>query len=182
MYNTEMNSLIDKILLGDSQGVIEFYREYSPQILRYLRHKLSREEDVQEILNDTFLEAIDSLALLKNKNSISSWLYSIAHHKIVDFYRKRKIKSILFSQAPFLEVLSEEMHQPEFVYEKNKIRNKIEKAYKSISKRYQEILTLHYEDKISVKELSFFFNLSFKATESLLFRARQRFRQAYERT
>ena len=88
-----MKALVNRILDGDSQAVIEFYNLYSPKILKYLNVKLSP-EDAQEILNDVFFEAVDSLTLLRNKDNISAWLYKIAQNKTADYYRKKKIKSI----------------------------------------------------------------------------------------
>lgn len=176
-----MASLIERILKGDSEAIIIFYKTYSPQLLKYLQKKLPNKEDAEEVLNDIFLAAIDELAFFKKESSIKTWLFKIARNKIVDFYRKRKIKSVLLSQAPFLEIIANEINQPEFQFEKNKVRNRIEKAFYNISLQYQKILHLHYEEHIPVKELAIIFNLSFKATESLLFRARRSFRLAYER-
>ena len=174
-------SFIKRILAGDSMAVVEFYRSYSPKILSYLSKKLPRLEDAQELTNDVFLEAIDSLSILRKEESTMSWLFKIAHNKMVDFYRKSKIKSILLSQLPFLQIVALEINQPEFQFEKNKIRDRIESTLHSLSQKYRKILILHYEEKIPVKELAGIFNLSFKATESLLFRARQSFKIMYER-
>ena len=175
-------SFIKRILAGDSKAVIQFYKSYSPKILSYLSKKLPRFEDAQELTNDVFLEAVDSLSLLQREENTSAWLYKIAHNKMVDFYRKRKIKSILLSQVPFLQIVANEINQPEFQFEKDKIRDRIELTLHNISEKYRKILILHYEEEISVKELAKIFNLSFKATESLLFRARQSFRLAYARS
>jgi len=172
-------SFIKRILRGDSHAAVEFYRSCSPKILSYLSKKLPTFEDAQELTNDVFLEAIDSVSVLKKEESTMAWIYRIAHNKMVDFYRKRKIKSIILSQMPFLQIVASEINQPEFQFEKNKIRDRIESALRSLSQKYQKILMLHYEEKISVKELARIFNLSFKATESLLFRARQSFKLAY---
>jgi RNA polymerase sigma-70 factor (ECF subfamily) len=172
---------IKRILNGDSKAVIQFYKSYSPKILSYLAHKLPHLEDAQELTNDVFLEAIDSLAMLRKKENISAWLYRIAHNKMVDFYRKRKIKSVLLSSMPFLEIVASEINQPEFQLEKDKIRDSVELAFHGLSLKYQKVLRLHYEDKVPVKTLAKTLNLSFKATESLLFRARQSFKLAYER-
>ncbi len=173
-------SFIKRILRGDSHAAVEFYRSCSPKILSYLSKKLPTFEDAQELTNDVFLEAIDSVSVLKKEESTMAWIYRIAHNKMVDFYRNRKIKSIILSQMPFLQIVASEINQPEFQFEKNKIRDKIESALHSLSQKYQKILMLHYEERISVKELARIFNLSFKATESLLFRARQSFKLAYE--
>lgn len=172
-------SFIKRILNGDSKAVREFYKSYSQKILSYLSKKLPTFEDAQELTNDVFLEAIDSVSVLKKEESTMAWIYRIAHNKMVDFYRKKKIKSIFLSQAPFLQIVANEINQPEFQFEKNKIRDRIELALQNLSQKYRKILMLHYEEKISVKELATIFNLSFKATESLLFRARQSFKLAY---
>jgi len=175
-------SFVKRILAGDSKAVIQFYKSYSPKILSYLTQKLPRLEDAQELTNDVFLEAIDSLSMLREKENVSAWLYRIAHNKMVDFYRKKKIKSILLSQMPFLQIVESEINQPEFQFEKNKIRDIIETTLHSLSDDHRIILKLHYEEGIPVKEIAKALNLSFKAAESLLFRARQSFKFAYERT
>jgi len=167
--------------MSDSKAIVKFYKFYSPKILSYLSKKLPRFEDAEDLTNDVFLDAIDSLSLLKKKDCTQAWLCKIAHNKMVDFYRKKKIKSILLSQMPFLQIVANEINQPDFQYEKGKIRDRIESVLHNLSQKYQKILRLHYEEKVSVKQLSQVFNLSFKATESLLFRARQSFKLAYER-
>jgi RNA polymerase sigma-70 factor (ECF subfamily) len=176
-----MSSLSDKIIQGDQEAILLFYNQYSGKIKKYLQTKLPACEDVEEVLNDVFFSALDNLPLFRRDSSIKTWLYSIAHHKVVDFYRKRKIKSVLLSQVPYLEIVDKEVHQPEFLFEKEKVRDNIEAALQKISDLYRFVLTLRYEEKRSVKEMALVLDLSFKATESLLFRARKSFQQAYAR-
>lgn len=176
-----MTILIHRILAGDETAIPEFYKSYSPKLLSYLKRKLPKEEDAQEIVNDVFFEAIDALPLFQEKSSILTWLYRIAHNKIVDFYRKRKIKSFLLSQAPFLEIVAKDIHNPEFEFEKNRVRDAIESSLHALSDPYKKILKMHYEEDIAVKDIAEILKLSFSATQSLLFRARQSFKQAYER-
>lgn len=176
-----MSNHIKRIIQGDRKETYNFYRTYSQKILNYLTKRLPSQGDAEEIMQDVFLEAIDSLPLFRRETTVLGWLYKIARNKVADFYRKRKLKTILFSQLPFLEFASQEIHQPEFQFEKNRIRDRIEQAFHVIPSHYQKILRLHYENGLKVKDLAPIFNLSHKATESLLFRARESFRQAYER-
>lgn len=176
-----MLSLVKKLRGGDIAATRLFYQQFSPKIVAYLRKKLSP-EDSQEILNDVFFEAIDSVSLLKEEEKLLPWLYTIAHNKVVDFYRKRKLVSFLLSQLPLLEIVAHEIDEPEFQYEKDKLRDKIEQTLHTLSIKQQQVLRLHYQEDIPVKQLALRFNLSFKATESLLFRARRSFRKNYERT
>lgn len=176
-----MSDILKRIIDGDTRATRDFYHLYSGKILIYLSKRLPRQEDAEDLMQDVFLEAIDSVFFLKKRGSVMSWLYTIAHNKVVDYYRKKKIKSIVLSALPLLQIAAQEMNEPEFQFEKDKIRDRIEKAFASISKRYQEILIMRYEKEIPVKQLAIALHLSFKATESLLFRARQDFKRAYER-
>lgn len=174
-----MKDIVELIRDGDSRAVEAFYQQYSPGILRYLKQKLPRQEDAQEILNDIFLEAIDGLATLNNPDSLKSWMYTIAHNKIVNFYRKKKIKSLIFSQFPYLKIVAEEINQPEFQLEKREVKIRLQMAFEKLSSKYRQILRMHYIEEMPVKIISVNLNLSFKATESLLYRARQQFIKQY---
>src|SRR5437868_1543708 len=113
-----MKSFVDKLLSGNKEAFMLFYQKYNSKILPYVKSKVARKEDAEELMHDILLEAIDSLPLLKKEENLQAWVYKITQNKIVDFYRKRKIKSILLSQVPFLELVASETHQPEFIYEK----------------------------------------------------------------
>jgi len=164
----------------DEQAATIFYKKYSPQILRYLLKKLPK-EDAQEVLNDIFLEVVDRIIFVHDYKKIIPYLYQTAHNKTVDFYRQKKIKSLIFSKLPFLELISKEIDRPDFQYEKNQIRDRIETTFHLLSSQYRQILHLHYEENISVKNIAIILNLSYKAAESLLFRARKSFKKIYER-
>ena len=176
-----MDSLIKKIIAGDSDAVVEFYKLYSPGLMQYLSHKLPRKEDAEELLNDTFFEALDTLSFFQNRSTVKTWLLRIAHNKVADFYRKRKLRSILLSQVPFLEIVAAEIDQPEFEYEKQMVSKKIDIAMKSLSEKYREILTMKYVKRFSIKRIALELHMTVKAAESLLYRARQSFMLAYER-
>ncbi len=177
-----MKHIVERILDGDAGAVETFYQEFSPGILNYLKRKLPRTEDAQEILNDVFLDAIEGLPTLNKNENVKAWLYKIAQHDVVNFYRKKKIKSLIFSQFPYLKIIAAEINQPEFQLEKKEIKVRLQIAFEKLSLKYQQILRMHYIDALPVKIISLNLNLSFKATESLLYRARQQFIIYYETT
>lgn len=174
-----MEKLIKEVLLGKKGAATRFYRSYAPRLRRYLLAKLP-EGEVEEILQDTFLAAFDSLALYRGDCSVSTWLTSIARHEVADFYRKRYVRMAVEHTAPLLENIVSEVMSPEFVWEKRKVEEKFFSAYRRLSKQYQDVLSYRYELSMSVKEIAKRMEMSFKATESLLYRARLAFREAYE--
>lgn len=174
-----MQDIVEKILRGDITAIESFYDTYAPKIRTYLQYRLPEQADTEAFTNDILLEVIDSLVFFEKKSSLTSWVYKIAHNKLVDYYRKKKVTSIFLSRLPFLELIAQEIYEPEFQFEKNKLRDKIEQTLHKLSYKYREILYLHYEKEKSVKEIALLFDVSPKAAESLLFRARQQFKKLY---
>jgi RNA polymerase sigma-70 factor, ECF subfamily len=175
-----MDIIVKEVLEGKKGAATRFYKQFATKLRRYLAVKLP-ETDIEEILQDTFLSAFDSLPLYRGEASISSWLISIARHEVADFYRKKYVRMAIEQTSPLFENMVSEALSPEFVYEKKKIEKKFFQAYQSLSEQYRDVLSYKYELSMSVKEIAERMDLSFKATESLLFRARLAFRVEYER-
>ena len=176
-----MEQVIKDILKGKKGAATVFYREYSPKLRRFLVAKLPSEADAEELLQDIFLSVFDSLPIYRGECSVISWIYSIARHEVADFYRKRFIREAVERTSPLFENMVSETLAPEFVYEKNKIEKKFFGVYRGLAKQYQDVLSYRYELSMSVKDIALRMDLSFKATESLLYRARLAFRTEYER-
>lgn len=167
------------VLSGKKGAATSFYSEYAPKLRRYLNSKLP-DNEVEEILQDTFLSAFDSLSLYRGESTVSTWLISIARHEVADFYRKRYVREVVEKTAPLFENMVSEILSPEFEWKKKKIEKKFFATYKHLTKQYQDVLSFRYELSMSVKEIAEKMDLSFKATESLLYRARIAFREDYE--
>jgi len=176
----EERDLVKKILAGDQLVIKKFYKEYSPYLYASIATKVEKKEDIEEILQDTFLSILDSLPLFNFRSSLLTWAKQIAHHEVADFYRKRKIKSIVFSRLPFLENLVSEALGPDLVYQEKEIKEEINRVFKRLSEGYREILRLKYIEGLTVDEIAKVLSISFKSTESRLFRARLAFRQEWQ--
>jgi RNA polymerase sigma factor (sigma-70 family) len=70
--------------------VEEAWLEYQRQLLSFIRFKVEKSEDAEDILNDIFAK----LTKISNENAIpeniSSWLYRVTKNSIVDYYRAKK--------------------------------------------------------------------------------------------
>lgn len=175
-----MEQVIKEVLAGKRGAATRFYRTYAGRVRRYLRTRLPSEADVEDVLQDTFLSVFDALPLYRGEARIETWVMAIARHEAADFYRKRYVRKLVQQTAPLFEEMVEESRTPEFEWKKKRMEERFMRAYSSLSKQYQDILSLRFELGMSVKEVAKEMKLSFKATESLLFRARSAFAVAYE--
>jgi len=97
------NILVKKLIKEDKKALYLFYKLYHKKLYFFIKQKINNKKDIEEVLQDTFISALDSLPLFKFRSSLFTWLCSIARHEIIDFLRRQKIKTIVFSHFPFLE-------------------------------------------------------------------------------
>lgn len=171
--------IVDKILSGDEKTLRYFYRHFQPSLLSYIKNKIADISDAEEIMQDTFLAAIEGLRDFSFKCQVFTYLCSIANHKIVDFYRKKKIKNIFFSHLSEFEPLVSTLLGPEEKLDEELLRQKIKQTFERLTPRYRQLLWLKYVYGFSVAEIAYKLSISFKSAESQLFRARRAFAVAF---
>jgi len=175
----EERKIVEKILSGDEKSLRFFYRHFAPPLFSYVKGKVAADEDAEEIVQDTFLSAVEGFRDFAFRCRLFTYLCSIANHKIIDFYRKKKLKSVFFSHLSDFEPLVSTLLGPEERLDEEFLREKIRQTFERLSPRYQQILKLKYIDGFSVSEIAAKLSLSFKSAESCLFRARKAFIAAY---
>ncbi len=168
-------ALITRLFAHDKRAAASFYRQYAPQLRRYIASRVAVSEDAEEILQDTLFSFLEGLRDFRKNCSVRTYLFSICQHKVVDFYRKKKLKHILFSQMPQLETLISPLLGPEEELDATLVRDKIRQVLTRLLPIHRQVLVLKYLDHVSVEEIASKLSISFKSAESRLFRARRAF-------
>lgn len=173
--------LVANILLGQEGALRRFWREVSPTVCVFINRRVACKEDSEEILQDTFLAAIESLRDFDFRCRLATFVRSIAQHKIIDYYRRRKVKQVLFSQVPedFIPLLSQFLG-PEEEFDVKEVRGRIQLVFARIRPLYKKILLLKYTEGRSVAEIAQALSVTLKSAESTLFRARMEFVKVYQ--
>ena len=167
--------LIRLILARDRQALLTFYRRYAPKLSRFIAAKVASPADAEEILQDTLYAFLEAIRDFEGKSNIQTFLFAICQHKVVDFYRRKKLRHAVFSQMPQLEMLISPLLSPEDELDGVLAREKIQSVFTRLLPRYRQILTLKYIEGRSVGEIAKKLTLTFKSAESQLFRARRAF-------
>ncbi len=78
--------------LADSQNqqIQETVRRERQRLLAFIRQRIPRQDDAEDILQDVFYEFTEMYRLMKPVEKIASWLFTVARNKITDRYRKKK--------------------------------------------------------------------------------------------
>ena len=154
-------------------------KKYTLPLFFYISQKVDGKEDAWDLTQETLISASQSLPLYGGKSSFSAWLYGIARHEVADFYRKKKIKTVLFSHLPFLEELADRAFGPEEEIIEKELKIKVKKVLTNLSEGYSVILRLKYIDGDSVSQIAQKLGLPYKTVESRLTRARVAFQKAW---
>lgn len=173
--NREDKEFIEGIIRRDDKILLDFYRKFNPSIFHFVHRQLQERNLAEEITQDIFLDFIEGIRDFHGDCSLKTYLFSIARNKVVDVIRKKKIKKILFSALPanIVEGLKTVLIDEEV--EKKELAAKMKKVFNKLPNDYELVLRLKYIEGEKVKSIAQKLSLGFKATESLIFRARRAF-------
>ena len=78
--------------MADAQNrqIQETVRRERGRLIAFIRRRIPRPEDAEDIAQDVFYELTEMFRLMKPVEQIASWLFTVARNKITDRYRKKK--------------------------------------------------------------------------------------------
>jgi len=76
-----------------TDSIAEFYRLYSKDVYGYIYSLTKNQDTSEDLLQETFLQAIKSINKFKGDCSVKTWLFSIARHMWYNHLRKNKKQS-----------------------------------------------------------------------------------------
>jgi RNA polymerase sigma-70 factor (ECF subfamily) len=158
------------------------YGRYAEPLYAFIYHHLGGPRvDAEDLWQDVLLAALQSMPTYRGASQLFTWLCSIARHKIIDHLRRQGRRDVdVFTDLGEgqLSTLACRTHLPEEVVMQRSTRIRVIKALVYLPENYRRALVARYADDRSVAQVAHMLGRSYKATESLLSRARAAFRQA----
>ncbi len=170
--------LINRTLEGDDNAFAELVEKHKKEVHALVWRKIGDFHIAEEITQDTFLQAYQNLATLKQTQSFSSWLHVIALRCCNMWFRKKYRRTQLMQ--------NKDTHNPEeatyssYVHEENQRfsieaqREVVKKLLAKLEESERTVMTLHYFGDMSCSEIGKFMGVSTNTIKSRLRRARQR--------
>ncbi|PIS15500.1 hypothetical protein COT62_03285 [Candidatus Roizmanbacteria bacterium CG09_land_8_20_14_0_10_41_9] len=166
---------VRQIIQRDEKALYSLYKKYEKPLFYFVNRQLKDPHVSEEIVQDAFLDFIETLRDFRFQCSLKTFLFSIAKNKVIDTIRKKKIKKILFSALPTYVVEGLKTILIDDEIEKTELQHKIKKVLDELPNDYHVVLRLKYMEGDRVRTIARKLSLGFKATESLIFRARKAF-------
>ena len=135
--------------------------EYSKRLLGFIRKRVKRLDEAEDILQDVFLKLAETERLMKPIDELGSWLFTVARNRITDSYRKKRtdpLPETSDDDEEFLDeigrLLFDERNTPESEYIRDVFWVELQEALAQLPDNQREIFELTELEGFSFKELS----------------------------
>lgn len=185
MINTTMPEIsVEALRAGDRAEFARLVDAYSAPIYRLGLKILGNPQDAEDVLQNTFLNALTHLSSFEGRSSLSTWLYRIASNEaLMQIRRKRKNVSIedLQTEGPDEGMLPEifmdwsALPESELITEESKA--KLDEAVSKLPESLRLVFVLRDVEGVSIKETAEILNLTETNVKTRLLRARMALRE-----
>jgi len=172
--------LVHKVREGDNSAFSELYRAHAPVVYHVVRSTLGGrggDRDAADVVQDTFVRALERLDSLQSPDRFRPWLLSIARNAATDTLRARSRSDLPPDQdAP--EELADPARGPDEVVRLAELTELVRGAVADLAPRDAAAVTMVTQLGYSLEEVAAVFGITHGAAKVLLHRARRRLRDA----
>ncbi len=174
--------------MSEHSDFYQLYIEHSKMVYNLCLNYLQNTEDAEEAAQDVFIKVHEKIAGFRADASLKTWIYRITITHCFDIIKaKNRQKRFGFMQSLFGKYGKEEIPQKNFNHPGVELENK--EAIQKLLELIQELpnnqktaLILKSMDGLPGKEIAQIMQLTEKALESLLSRAKQNLKLKIDQT
>ena len=164
------SALLVAIAAGDRRAIEELYLSYHRRLARFLSRFTPRYENVEEIINDTFMVVWQSAKDFRNASQVSTWIIGIAYRTALKSFRRQKNHAGALS----LEDYPEQTVDPTFEAE---VRDWLKHGLNRLPIEQRLTLELAYNMGHSLEEIAAITECPVGTVKARMFHAREKLRQ-----
>ncbi|MCK6607653.1 MAG: RNA polymerase sigma factor [Flavobacterium sp.] len=148
--------IIERILKGETELFEILLRRYNQILYRTVRSYLNDGSEIEDVMQDTYINAFQKLYQFSNKSLFSTWLIRIGINEALQ--KNRKLSKLRLQTTP----LDEKIYQlPDntTMNQENKIAQKekasfIERAFENLPEKYRIVFMFNEVEGMTVSEIS----------------------------
>ncbi len=141
---------------GDAVAFEALYRRHRAPLYRFLLRQLGDVAAAEEVFQDVWMRVIDSRERYQARGRFASWLYAVAHNRLMDRYRVAGRPGLLAhdaSEAALEDVPSDDL--PAHVWlDRKRAAERLFAALALLPDAQREAFLLQQEGELSVEEIA----------------------------
>lgn len=140
---------------------------------------IRNEEEVDDLVQESFIKAFSSLGSYATQYAFSTWLYKIATNHTIDYLRKRRLKTISIDKPVQTKDGEMELEIPDVEYRPDRHivedqRNRIiEEAIAKLPEKYHRVIVMRHQQEMSYEDIADQLGLPLGTVKAHIFRARE---------
>jgi RNA polymerase sigma-70 factor (ECF subfamily) len=183
--NPDDQRLIAECLQGRSAAFGELVGRYQDRLFNTVYRLVENAEDAQDVLQDAFLNAYQSLSRFKGDAQFFTWLYRIAVNTAISMKRKQRVAVVFRSNRDEPGIAeptdTSEDSQPGRSLEKSEEAKLVQDALKRLSPEHKTVLVMKEVDGLKYDAMAEVLQVPIGTIRSRLHRARLELRELLER-
>lgn len=178
MQDTE---IIHEVLQGNQHAFKKLVEKYTDALFRTATGFVHNRQDAEEIVQESFLRAYQSLAAFNGKSAFSTWLYRITVNHSINYIRANKRKRFWSSLSQTFVSRSSDA-TPDARMEQQEQRILIREAMETLPQKQRIAFVLSKYEELSQKQIAEVLNITEGAVEQLIQRAKINLRKKIKKT
>lgn len=180
--------LVRRLLRGDEAAFQQFFEAAYPALYRFALPRIDFDHDAAgEVAQAVLCKAIRKLHTFRGEAALLTWLCTFCRHELHDYKRKYhgRVQVDLLEDAPEIRAALESLREPaeqdlDASIDRTRVATLVQRVLDQLPTHYAHALEWKYIEELSVRDIGERLGLGPKAAESLLTRARQAFREAFQ--
>jgi len=169
---------------GDAGAFETLYRRHRGPLYRFLLRQLGNTATAEELFQDVWMRVIDSRGRYQARAKFSSWVYAIAHNRLMDFYRANGRAKFLDQEdsEEALDNLPADDPPPDVLVDNKRAAERLLAALAGLPEAQREAFLLQQEGDLSVEEIGAATGVSRETAKSRLRYALVKLRASLEKS
>lgn len=170
---------------GSSSAFERLHRLYSRRLFQQIIAITRNEEDAEDALQDTFLQAFRAVRSFEGRSHIATWLTRIAINAALMKVRKRRSRSEVPFEWPseseeYSSILNlrDPSPNPEQIHEERQRRNQLADAIERLEPTLRSTVSLWVSRDCSMAEVANVLDVSLCTIKTRVYRARKKLRRS----
>ncbi|MBC7888254.1 MAG: sigma-70 family RNA polymerase sigma factor [Ferruginibacter sp.] len=137
---------------GSEEAFRKLYERYWKDLYKIACRRLPSEEDVKDVLQETFISLWKNLHHISVQDNIGGYLYTSLRNKIFNYYERKQLRFKTLMNQPFYPVESENLIYS--VLDTKELKVAISAIIKEMPSKMKEIYLLSKEEQLTNAEIA----------------------------
>ena len=166
---------------GDAGAFERLYAKHKGPLFRYVLRSVKGRGEAEELFQDIWMKVIEARARYAPKAKFTTWLYTVAHNRLVDHWRARGLAVVASTddeESGVPEPAAAPGSEPERVSEARETLDRLAAALAALPLAQREVFLLHHEGELTVAQIAEATGANEEAAKSRLRYAMNKLREA----